>query len=436
MTYEETLDYLYGSVPMFQKTGATAFHEGLHNTLCLDEHFGHPHRKYPCIHIAGTNGKGSCSHSLASILQEAGYKVGLYTSPHLRDFRERIRVNGVCIDKEYVTRFVENERAFFEPLRPSFFELTTAMAFNYFAEQQVDVAVVEVGLGGRLDCTNIITPILSVITNISIDHTQFLGDTRAKIAREKAGIMKTGIPAVVGETDEETRPVFEETASRLNVEVCFAQDAPQVLNASILRQGGMYYKTRDYGMLYGELGGLYQAKNMNTILHPVPMLNRGGQLRITPQQVADGLAHVTANTHLEGRWQRMREQPLVICDTGHNVGGWQYLSQQIRQQAENHKQLRVVFGMVDDKDIDTVTRMLPRNATYYFTQASTHRAIPAGKVMEKAVAHGLNGTCYDCVEEAYRAALEASGDDDFIFVGGSSYVVADLLRYVKGEPAE
>ena len=427
MTYEETLDYLYGSVPMFQKTGATAFHEGLHNTLCLDEHFGHPHRKYPCIHIAGTNGKGSCSHSLASILQEAGYKVGLYTSPHLRDFRERIRVNGVCIDKEYVTRFVENERAFFEPLRPSFFELTTAMAFNYFAEQQVDVAVVEVGLGGRLDCTNIITPILCIITNISIDHTQFLGDTRAKIAREKAGIMKTGIPAVVGETDEETRPVFEETASRLNVEVCFAQDAPQVLNASILRQGGMHYETRDYGMLYGELGGIYQAKNMNTILHAVTMLNHDGQLRITPQQVADGLAHVTANTHLEGRWQRMREQPIVICDTGHNVGGWQYLSQQIRQQAENHKQLRVVFGMVDDKDVKAVLDLLPPKAYYYFTQAYTHRAIPADRICQLAAERRLQGQVFHSVKKAYRKAMEDSDADDLIFVGGSSYVVADFL---------
>lgn len=427
MTYEETLDYLYGSVPMFQKTGATAFHEGLHNTLCLDEHFGHPHRKYPCIHIAGTNGKGSCSHSLASILQEAGYKVGLYTSPHLRDFRERIRVNGVCIDKDYVTRFVENERAFFEPLRPSFFELTTAMAFNYFAEQQVDVAVVEVGLGGRLDCTNIITPILSVITNISIDHTQFLGDTRAKIAREKAGIMKTGIPAVVGEADEETRPVFEETASRLNVEVCFAQDTPQVLNASILRQGGMHYETRDYGMLYGELGGLYQAKNMNTILHAVAMFNRGGQLRITPQQVADGLAHVTANTHLEGRWQRMREQPIVICDTGHNVGGWQYLSHQIRQQAANHKQLRVVFGMVDDKDIHTVMTMLPKDAVYYFTKADCQRAIDQDKLMEIAETLHLRGNGYRNVKEAYRQALVDADENDFIFVGGSSYIVADFL---------
>ena len=266
MSYEETCEYLFNQMPMFERQGASGYKEGLSNTLALDEHFNHPHQAYATIHVAGTNGKGSCSHTLASILQECGYKVGLYTSPHLVDFRERIRVNGEPISQEYVVSFVEQERAFFEPLHPSFFEVTTALAFKYFRDMQIDIAVVEVGLGGRLDCTNIITPVVSVITNISFDHTQFLGDTLAKIAREKAGIIKIGVPVVIGEANEETRPVFEEVARQQQASITFAEDHQQVVSATPRSDGGMHYVTENFGELDGDLGGIYQGKNMNTIL--------------------------------------------------------------------------------------------------------------------------------------------------------------------------
>lgn len=428
MNYEETIQYLYNSVPMFQKVGASAYKEGLYNTLELDKHFGHPHLSFKAIHIAGTNGKGSCSHTLAAILQAEGYRVGLYTSPHLVDFRERIRVNGECVAKEYVVDFVEREKNFFEPLHPSFFELTTAMAFKYFAEQQVDYAVIEVGLGGRLDCTNIISPILSVITNISLDHTQFLGDTLAKIAAEKAGIIKSGTPVVIGEYNCETRPVFERKAKEENAPVLFAQDKPEILSAEPSSRGGMTYKTRSLGEIHGELGGEYQAKNANTILSACRILGGMGIVR-NEESVKKGFADVAEATGLRGRWERLHTGPTVICDTGHNVGGWQYLSHQIKaQQCYN---LRIVFGMVDDKDIDTVCQMLPQNAIYYFTQASTHRAIPADKVKEEGEKHGLNGTTWPTVIDAYQQAIKDAAENDFIFVGGSSYVVADLLTALQ-----
>lgn len=428
MNYEETIQYLYNSVPMFQKVGASAYKEGLYNTHELDKHFGHPHRRFKTIHIAGTNGKGSCSHTLAAILQAEGYKVGLYTSPHLVDFRERIRVDGECVAKEYVVDFVEKEKDFFEPLHPSFFELTTAMAFKYFAEQQVDYAIIEVGLGGRLDCTNIISPILSVITNISLDHTQFLGDTLAKIAAEKAGIIKSGTPVVIGEYNSETRPVFEMKAKEENAPIHFAQDNPEILSAAPSSRGGMTYDTKSLGEIHGELGGEYQAKNANTILAACRILGGMGIIR-HEESIRKGFADVVEATGLRGRWERLQTQPTVVCDTGHNTGGWQYLSHQIKAQRCNR--LRIVFGMVDDKDIDTVCQMLPQNATYYFTQASTHRAIPADKVEKEGEKHGLKGTAYPNVIAAYRQALEDAAEDDFIFVGGSSYVVADLLTALK-----
>lgn len=362
MTYEETIEYLYNSVPMFQKVGAVAYKEGLYNTLKLDEHFGHPHQRFKTIHIAGTNGKGSCSHTIASILQSAGYKVGLYTSPHLKDFCERIRVNGVCASKEYVIKFVEEEKDFFEPLHPSFFELTTAMAFKYFAEQNVDIAVIEVGLGGRLDCTNIITPVLSIITNISFDHTQFLGNTLAAIAGEKAGIIKEGIPVVVGETTDETRPVFCDTAKSRHSRIYLAEDDKEVVSSKILPEGGIEYETRSFGVLKGELGGLYQEKNTNTILCAIKILKEK-EINISDANVKHGMASVAELTGLQGRWQKIQNNPTVICDTGHNVGGWQYLSQQLKMQ--KCEQMRIVFGMVDDKDIETVMGMLPKNAIYY-----------------------------------------------------------------------
>ena len=407
MTYQQTIDYLFHVTPVFEKVGAGAYKEGLSNTWAMDEHFGHPHRQFKTIHVAGTNGKGSCSHTIAAILQSAGYKVGLYTSPHLVDFRERIRVNGLMVSEEYVIEFVENERAFFEPLHPSFFELTTAMAFKYFAEQHVDIAVIEVGLGGRLDCTNIITPVLSIITNISFDHTQFLGNTLAEIAAEKAGIIKQGVPVVVGETTPETLPVFEAKAQEVHAPLHLAEQ---------------YEPDCDYDF---ELKGSYQDKNKRTILCAMHCLQELLEMDDVHGAIAQGMAHVCELTGLVGRWQTLRQQPLVVCDTGHNVGGWTYLSEQIK--AQKCRQLRIVFGMVDDKDINTVMEMLPKDAVYYFTQASTHRAIPVGKVMEYATSHGLRGNGFNNVKDAYHQALQDASTEDFIFGGGSSYVVADLL---------
>lgn len=403
MTYEETIQYLYNSVPMFQNVGAAGYKEGLQNTLTLDEHFNHPHRLFRTVHVAGTNGKGSCSHTIAAMLQSEGYKVGLYTSPHLVDFRERIRINGKCISKQYVINFVKKERKFFEPLYPSFFELTTALAFKYFAEQKVDWAVIEVGLGGRLDCTNIIKPELSIITNISFDHTAFLGDTLAKIAKEKAGIIKPETPVVIGEANEETKPVFENIAKHNNAPILFAEEM----------------NLQEFDDIEFELKGSYQQKNRATILCAAK------QLGISRDAIKNGMANVCETTGLIGRWQTLSKEPLVICDTGHNVGGWQYLSEQIKQVPCTTR--RIVFGMVDDKDINTVMTMLPKDATYYWTQAETKRAINHEKVKETGKSHGLTGNSYPTVIEAYRAALSDSAPTDFVFVGGSSYVVADLL---------
>ncbi len=437
MNYQETIEYLFNSTPVFEKVGASAYKPGLHTTEALDAHFSHPHRRFKTIHVAGTNGKGSCSHTLAAILQEEGYKVGLFTSPHLVDFRERIRVNGECIPQQYIIDFVEEERSFFEPLHPSFFELTTALAFKYFAEKEVDIAVIEVGLGGRLDCTNIITPILSVITNISKDHTQFLGNTLAEIAGEKAGIIKQGIPVVIGEDIPETRPVFQHKAEEKNAPIIFAQDSQnqEVISSKewfatdantskdILTQGRIY-TTKNWGTLKGELQGDYQAKNMNTVLNAVTQLMKMNIIK-SKESVVNGIQKVSQLTGLMGRWQKLGEHPLVICDTGHNVGGWQYLAPQI--QAQPCKQLRIVFGMVDDKDIDTVMKMLPKSAIYYWTQASTKRAIKVEKIAEKGAKEGLYGKSYTSVKEAFNHAKEEASEDDFIFVGGSSYIVADLL---------
>ncbi len=423
MNYQETIEYLFNSTPVFEKVGAKAYKPGLQTTETLDKHFGHPHRQFKSIHVAGTNGKGSCSHTLAAILQSEGYKVGLFTSPHLVDFRERIRVNGECISEQYIIDFVEKERRFFEPLHPSFFELTTALAFKYFAEQKVDIAIIEVGLGGRLDCTNIITPILSIITNISKDHTQFLGNTLADIAGEKAGIIKPGVPVIIGEDLPETRPVFQQKAQKENSPIIFAQDEKQqeVLKAEHIN-GKMEYTTRTWGKLTGELCGDYQTKNMNTILNAVKYLtlvkNKGTSIKY-------GISHVTELTGLMGRWQKIQDKPLVICDTGHNVGGWQYLAPQIKAQA--CRQLRIVFGMVDDKDVTTVMKMLPKDAIYYWTQATTKRAIKVEKIEELGTSLGLNGNVYSSVNKAFKAALTDAAEDDFIFVGGSSYIVADFL---------
>lgn len=427
MNYQETLNYLYNSTPVFEHVGAVAYKEGLQNTLALDKHFNHPHTNFKTIHIAGTNGKGSCSHSLASILQEAGYKVGLYTSPHLVDFRERIRVNGQCISKERVVKFVEDERKFFEPLHPSFFELTTALAFKYFDEQKVDIAIIEVGLGGRLDCTNIISPILSIITNISFDHTQFLGDTLAKIAAEKAGIIKKGVPVIIGEANEETSPVFQSKANEVNSDIVFAEDNAIVTSSSPMADGGRRYYLSNNSTLVGELSGDYQERNMNTILCACNILKQMNIIK-NDDVIAKGLTNICKNTGLLGRWQTIQNNPTVVCDTGHNVGGWNYLAPQIKRQQCN--QLRIVFGMVDDKDINSVMYLLPKNAIYYWTQAESKRAIIAERVAEIAIKHDLRGEIFDNVEVAYTKALQDSNKDDFVFVGGSSYIVADLLTFL------
>lgn len=408
MNYQNTLTYLYNSAPMFQQVGGSAYKEGLENTRILDEHFGNPHHSFRTIHVAGTNGKGSCSHTIAAILQEAGYRVGLYTSPHLVDFHERIRINGRPIPEEYVVHFVEKERSFFEPLHPSFFELTTAMAFCYFADEKVDVAVIEVGLGGRLDCTNIIHPDLCIITNISFDHTQFLGDTLAKIAGEKAGIIKKDIPVVIGETTPETKAVFLQRAEEVNAPMIFAEDTTK----------------NDYPGMRTELQGLYQIKNTRTILTALPLLKKAGY-HIDEQSVRNGFAHVCELTGLMGRWQKLQDTPTLICDTGHNVGGITYIAEQLKQQ--NYRHLHIIIGMVNDKDVSGVLTLLPKDATYYFTKASVKRALPEEELCKLAAKAGLQGSCYPNVPAAVTAAQEKSHPEDFIFVGGSSFIVADLL---------
>jgi len=434
MTYQETCNYLFTQTPMFEKQGVSGYKEGLENTLALDEHFGHPHKNFRSIHIAGTNGKGSCAHTIAAILQQCGYRVGLYTSPHLVDFRERIRINGQPIPENYVVDFVENERNFFEPLQPTFFELTTAMAFKYFSEMQVDVAVIEVGLGGRLDCTNIITPILSVITNISLDHTQLLGDSLEQIAMEKAGIIKSGVPVVIGEALKETRPVFEAMAEENKAPIIFAEDRPEVLHAE-LQLSEMVYETRSYGTITGELCGRYQAKNTNTILWVIRKLEDFGYMyRFTDDskspvkglEVKAGFKNVCATTGLMGRWQVVSESPTVVCDTGHNPAGWEYLSRQLNE--VECKNMYIVFGVVEDKDVDGIMALLPKRASYFFTKASNKRALSERVLQMMGQQLGLSGNVYPSVAEAFSAAKIIAKEGDFVFIGGSSYVVADFLK--------
>lgn len=425
MNYEETLDYLYNVAPLFQNIGAGAYKEGLHNTRVLDEHFNHPHNNYKTVHIAGTNGKGSCAHTIAAVLQAAGYRTGLYTSPHLVDFRERIRVNGEMIPKQEVIDFVENERKFFEPLYPSFFELTTALALAWFAKQNVDIAVIEVGLGGRLDCTNIISPILSVITNISFDHTQFLGNTLREIAGEKAGIIKAGTPVVVGETVDETRPMFEEAARAKQTPIIFAEDSPMV-EAVCHKEEGIDLTTRmGTAPLHYELGGDYQAKNANTILWAISELRKAG-LKIGDQDIAKGFGNVKELTGLRGRWEIISRSPMVIMDTGHNPGGLAYNMHQLAGMKARHT--RIVIGMVSDKDISGSLSLMPKNAIYYFTKASVKRALNENLLCEKAKAAGLQGKSYPNVAEAFAAAQNEASPEDIIYIGGSNFVIADFLN--------
>lgn len=430
MTYDETIQYLFNSAPLFQHVGGAAYKEGLSTTHILDAHFNHPHNQYKTIHIAGTNGKGSCAHTIAAILQHTGLKVGLYTSPHLVDFRERIRINGEMMPQQYVIDFVEEERSFFEPLHPSFFELTTALAFKYFAEQHVDVAVIEVGLGGRLDCTNIISPILSIITNISFDHTQFLGNTLAQIASEKAGIIKHKVPVIIGECNAETRSVFEHKAHEVEAPILFAEDNKEVLSSEFSDLYGhklRHYTTRSFGDIYGELTGECQIKNANTILCALHSLSE--IFSVTHEDITYAFEHVCEMTGLRGRWQILQEHPTIICDTGHNTGGWQYLAHQLAQIATSGNKLHIVFGMASDKDIERVMSTLPHEACYYWTKASVKRATSEQTIANIATKYDLHGKTYSNVAEAYEAAVNNASTNDYIYVGGSSFIVADLLRY-------
>lgn len=438
-SYQDILDYLYASQPAFHNVGAAAYKPGLTNTCALMEHLGNPHTRFPSVHIAGTNGKGSTSHLIAAALQCAGLKVGLYTSPHLVDFRERIRINGQTIPQEAVMRFVTTHRAFLDELQPSFFESTMAMAFDYFAQEKVDIAVVEVGLGGRLDSTNIITPLLSVITNIGLDHTEFLGNTLPQIAAEKAGIIKPHIPCVIGETDPETEPVFLSKAQECDI----LGDGLETTNCRLwfADRCGYLRRCRLREVPSCELHGIYQDKNQQTAYVALKVLNNtnitlnGKQLLITPAHIADGFAQVCQLTGLRGRWEMLSTQPLTICDTGHNSHGIRYVMEQLNDLHRTHQgQLRIVFGMVNDKDVDVVLTLLPHDATYYFTQAQTHRAIPAEQLLslysKSQITNNqsqITNQSFSSVQAAIQAAQADASPNDIIFIGGSNYVVGEAL---------
>lgn len=433
MTYEETLQYLYESTPVFQHEGAGAYKPGLDTSHALDNLLDNPHRAYRTIHVGGTNGKGSTSHLLAAILQKSGYKVGLYTSPHLVDFRERIRVNGEKIDQEYVVQFVEKYREQFESLKPSFFELTSTMAFAYFRDQQVDFAVVEVGLGGRLDSTNIITPVLSVITNISLDHTQFLGDTLEAIAGEKAGIIKPGVPVVIGEAEQPSvREVFLQKAREVGAPLYIAPESILTVEGSLWTDNQWHYTTEEFGNFIGELGGMVQSMNTVTVLAAVKALRETG-IHIPTEAIHEAFAHVVELTGLMGRWQTLCQYPRVVCDTGHNPGGWEYLSWQLEAESRRCNRLRMIIGISNDKDIDGVLDLMPQEATYYFTQASVSRALPAQELRKRASKHGLMGKYYTTVAAAIETVLQEATPDDFIFIGGSTFVVADAMPLFEEE---
>ena len=428
MTYQDAIEYLYTQTPLFQNVGQEAYKEGLYNTVTIDRHLGCPHKLYKTIHVAGTNGKGSVSHTLAAILQASGYKTGLYTSPHLTDFRERIRIDGKPISPDFVVKFIENNRDFLEPLHPSFFEVTTAMAFSWFAQQEVDVAVIETGLGGRLDCTNIIKPVLSIITNIGFDHTKFLGDTLPRIAFEKAGIIKKNVPAIIGEHCDQTRPVFERKAEEVGARIVFAQDNCKIISHKYINPSKVVYETEAMPGLESGLAGMCQEKNANTILTAIDELKRR-RFRITEDAVRKGFRDVCRMTGLRGRWQLVRRKPDIICDTGHNSHGLKYIAQHLEELSSKPGagQLRIVMGMVNDKDISDVLAVMPRNARYYFTQASVQRALDASTLRDMARQAGLTGRVFRSVAQAINTAQREAAPEDLIFVGGSTFVVADLL---------
>lgn len=430
MNYSQTIDYLFNKTLVFQHVGAQAYKPGLETTHELAELFGNPQKGFKAIHVAGTNGKGSTSHLLAATLQNNGFKVGLYTSPHLLDFRERIRVNGEKISEEAVVKFVGNFIASgYSGRQPSFFELTTIMAFNYFKEQGVDIAVIETGLGGRLDSTNIINPILSIITNISFDHTQFLGDTLAKIAYEKAGIIKPGVPVIIGETHPETEKVFIDKSKEQNSQIIFADKNPEIIKHR-KDNDMLVMETKSFGEIEGELSGDCQVKNANTVLNAIKILNASG-FSITTDNVKSAFANVCNQTGLAGRWMKVQSSPRAYCDTGHNTGGFQYIANQLKN--EKYSTLRIVIGFVSDKDFTHILEMLPRNAIYYFTEASVKRALPKEALVEYANKVGLKFSIFASVKDAFEKANADSKEDDMIYVGGSTFIVADLLEYIKNK---
>ncbi len=429
MTYQDAIDYLYKQLPAFETQGASGYKPGLDTAIALDNWLGNPHRNYPCIHIAGTNGKGSVSNMLAATLQTSGYRVGLFTSPHLVDFRERIRVDGKMIDKRRVSHFVERWQASGLQCKPSFFELTTALAFEHFSKEKVDIAIIEVGLGGRLDCSNIITPILSIITNISLDHTQFLGHTLPEIASEKAGIIKPGVPVVIGKaTEPQVREVFESTAREHHSPIVFATDSPMVTESIKNPDGTFSITATGYNRpLTCQLGGDYQVENVNTVLHSIAAL-RSMRLVVLKKAIKQGLAQVSRLTGFMGRWMVIGSSPTIICDAGHNAGAWAIQSRQLSS-LQCHK-LHMVIGFSADKDIDTVLGMMPGNATYYFTQAQSQRSMKASQLQALAATHSLQGNCYTKVMQAFNAATRAAGRNDVVFVGGSFYVLGDLFAHL------
>ncbi|RED44630.1 bifunctional folylpolyglutamate synthase/dihydrofolate synthase [Seonamhaeicola aphaedonensis] len=405
MNYNETLDWMFSQLPMYQRQGKSAYKADLGNTLLLVNHLNNPHKKFKSVHVAGTNGKGSTSHMLASILQEAGYKVGLYTSPHLKDFRERIKINGQVVSKQFVIGFIRRNKPFFEGNQLSFFEMTVGMAFDYFAKQKVDIAVIEVGLGGRLDSTNVIMPQVSVITNIGLDHVQFLGNTLEKIAVEKGGIIKPNIPVVIGETQNETQEVFRELALKNNSKIVFADSEVEAV-------------------LESDLKGTYQPKNIKTTIQTIKELRLKG-FKVSEAHLKKGLLNVVHNTGLLGRWQVLRLHPKVVCDTGHNREGLRYVMSQISK--ETFQKLHIVFGVVNDKDVNSIIDLLPKQATYYFCKPEISRGLPAKDLKLVFNNYGLQGEAYNSVNEAYKKALQSASFEDFVFVGGSTFVVAEII---------
>ncbi len=405
MTYQDTLDWMFLQLPMYQHQGQSAFRKDLSNTIKLAKQLNHPENNFKTIHVAGTNGKGSTSHMLASILQEAGYKVGLYTSPHLKDFRERVKINGKVISKQFVTNFIKRYKLFFEANSLSFFEMTVGMAFNYFSKQKVDIAVIEVGMGGRLDSTNIIIPEVSVITNIGFDHMQFLGNTLEAIAYEKGGIIKPNIPVVIGETQNETTPVFKQLAKKNNSKIVFADKE----------------KTKTYT---SDLTGIYQSKNMLTVIQSIKELQKKG-FNITEENIKKGLLQVVKNTGLMGRWQTLQTNPKVVCDTGHNRDGLSYVMKQLSNEVFDN--LHMVFGVVNDKDLTSIIDLLPKKATYYFCKPDIPRGLNANELKKVLNDFGLIGEAYNSVNDAYKSALKKASLTDFVFIGGSTFVVAEII---------